>query len=127
MPISKKRKGRGKNPAVPSADNQVTRLAGARHNKEFMASMRKTNFEMRQTENRRARAKAQSEGKLDPFEEEQQRLGSHYKVGDKVKNSLKGTRTIVEVQAKNGEISYAWQSLNDAGICSEKTMIKYAS
>lgn len=127
MPIAKKRKKNGKvvkqKFVEPSRNNPMARLAGAGNIKPFQ----KTSFEMRETENRRARAKALSEGKADPFKMQEEEWGSVYGVGDKVKNPVtKVVRRIVEVSSNKGEISYAWISDTDTGFCSEKTMIRFS-
>lgn len=126
MPQPKKRKKNGKvvkqKHVEPSSTNQYARLAGAASTPRF----RLASFQMRDTENRRARAQALSEGKADPFKEQEAEFGSRYGVGDKITNPLtKVTRRIVEVVAKDGEISYAWMTPTDTGFCSEKTMIAY--
>lgn len=126
MSKSKKRKKNGKvvkqKFVEPSRNNPMARLAGAGNIKPFQ----RTSFEIRETENRRARAQALSEGKADPFKMQEEEWGSVYGVGSRVKNPVtKVVRRIVEVSSKNGEISYAWISPTDTGFCSEKTMVKF--
>lgn len=132
MPVSKKRKRKGKvvtqKPYDPKQVNAYTKAMGASAQPEFQKEMRKTNFETRERELRRERLKAMSEGKGDPFAEEQEFYGSAYKVGDQVRHFMKDeVRRIVEVQSQHGEIRYAWVSTQEAGVCTEKTMLKYAN
>lgn len=135
MPVSKKRKKNGRtatykgyNPPKEASDNFYARAMGASSSPEFQKEMLRTNFELRERELRRERAKALAKGQSDPFVDEQEFFGSKFKVGDRIHSKKKDiTRRIVEVQSFNGQISYAWVSNKEAGICSENTMVAYGN
>ena len=118
MPVSKKRKRAGKSVSYDKSRQ-------SRQSIQRQKAMQLATFNIRKVEVRRESMKALSEGKLCPFAEQQRELGTAFKAGDKVVNKLLGTRTVVDMEKTKDEIRYAWVSIKEAGVCSEKELIAY--